>query len=299
MEKGWYLIIDVAKCENCNSCVVVTKDEYIGNNFPGYSAPQPKHGHNWIRIQRKVRGSAPMVDAAYLPTTCNHCDDAPCVRAGGGKAVVKREDGIVIVDPVHAKGRRDLVAACPYDAIWWNEELELPQIWSFDAHLLDAGWTQPRCVQSCPTQAMQSLKANPEEIAETARVDRLQVLQPELGTRPRVLYKNLHRFTAAFVGGKAVVEEAGIRECVSGASALLKKNGKELARTETDVFGEFKFDGLVCDSGVYTVELAHARYGRARVEACLGDSRYLGAIELLPITHRVTGAEGQPQRQLS
>ena len=52
----------------------------------------------------------------------------------------KRDDGIVLIDPVKAKGRQDLVDACPYGHIWWNEELKVPQAWPFDAHLLDQGW---------------------------------------------------------------------------------------------------------------------------------------------------------------
>ena len=62
-----------------------------------------------------------MIDIAYVPTMCNHCDDAPCVAKGGG-AVKKRDDGIVLIDPEKAKGRKDLVDACPYGHIWWNEE---------------------------------------------------------------------------------------------------------------------------------------------------------------------------------
>ena len=79
----WNLIIDVARCENCNNCVLANKDEYVGNDFPGYSAPQALHGTGTIRIQRRVRGEGHMVDAAYLPTMCNHCDDAPCMKAAG------------------------------------------------------------------------------------------------------------------------------------------------------------------------------------------------------------------------
>ncbi|MGB4066515.1 MAG: hypothetical protein WBK08_00655, partial [Nitrospira sp.] len=75
----WNLIIDVAKCENCRNCTLAVKDEHCDNDFPGYAAPQPKHGHDWIKISRRVRGSAPMVDVTYLLTTCNHCDNAPCV----------------------------------------------------------------------------------------------------------------------------------------------------------------------------------------------------------------------------
>ena len=118
----WNLIVDVAECTNCNLCTLAAMDEYVGNEFPGYSAPMPKHGHKWIDILQKERGQLPMIDIAYVPTMCNHCDNAPCVAKGGG-AVTKRADGIVLIDPVKAKGRKDLVDACPYGHIWWNEEL--------------------------------------------------------------------------------------------------------------------------------------------------------------------------------
>ena len=77
----------------------------------------------------------------------------------------KRDDGILLIDPVKARGRKDLVEACPYGHIWWNEELALPQLWPFDAHLLDQGWKQTRGQQSCPTGAMRAIKVedDPEE----------------------------------------------------------------------------------------------------------------------------------------
>src|SRR5215211_8486836 len=109
----WNTIIDVAECTNCNLCTLAVMDEYVGNAWPGYSAPMPKHGHKWINILQKERGQVPMIDIAYVPTMCNHCDDAPCLAKGGG-VVKKRDDGIVLIDPDKAKGRKDLVEACPY-----------------------------------------------------------------------------------------------------------------------------------------------------------------------------------------
>lgn len=97
--KKWNLIVDVANCTNCNLCVLAVQDEYVGNEFPGYAAEMPKHGHKWIDIRQKVRGQAPMVDAAYLPVMCQHCDDAPCISAAENNAVTKRPDGIVVIHP--------------------------------------------------------------------------------------------------------------------------------------------------------------------------------------------------------
>src|SRR3990167_1768329 len=120
--KKWNLVIDVAKCCDCNLCTLALHDEYFGNEFPGYAAGMPKHGHRWIEIRAKERGAFPMVDVVYLPVTCNHCDNAPCVKAATDGAVVKRPDGIVVIVPEKAQGQRALVDACPYGAIWWNAD---------------------------------------------------------------------------------------------------------------------------------------------------------------------------------
>ena len=259
MEK-WNLIIDVERCENCNNCVLATKDEHIGNDFPNYAAPMPMHGHEWIRIGRQVRGATPMVDVAYRPTTCNQCDNAPCVAAGGG-AVSKRADGIVIIDPVKAKGRNDLVDACPYGAIWWNEELKLPQKWIFDAHLLDQGWKEPRCAQACPTGAMKALKADDARMHALAQAEKLEVLQPELGTQPRVYYKNLHRWNQCFIAGSVTAVIGGVEECVQGAKVLMLRNNTLVGEANTDAFGDFKVDRIAPGSGDYTVNIAHELLG--------------------------------------
>ncbi len=279
--KKWNLIIDVAKCENCNNCALSTKDEYIGNDFPGYSAPMPRHGHDWIKIHRTVRGSGSMVDAAYRPTTCNHCDDAPCVKAGKG-AVRKREDGIVIIDPVAAKGRRDLMQACPYGAIWWNEELGLPQHWIFDAHLLDQGWKQTRGGHACPTGAMRAVHLEDAEMSTLATQRGLEVLRPELGTRPRVYYENLHRFDKCFVGGSVVARVNGGIECIDGARVRLSRNGRVVAEATTDTFGDFKFDRIEPNSGAHRVEISHPDHGSAVVDVEVTESVYAGSIALAP-----------------
>jgi Fe-S-cluster-containing dehydrogenase component len=125
--KKWNLVIDVAKCFNCQACALTCHDEYHGNEFPGYAAEMPNRGHRWIDIRSREKGQCPMVEVVYLPVTCNHCDDAPCIRAARDGAVKKRPDGIVIIDPVKAKGQRQIVDACPDGAVWWNEEKDLPQ----------------------------------------------------------------------------------------------------------------------------------------------------------------------------
>ena len=273
--KKWNLVIDVDNCTNCNMCVLAVADEYVDNDWPGYSAAMPKHGHRWINIERKERGAAPMVDVAFVPTMCQHCDDAPCIKAAKNGAVTKREDGIVLIDPVKAKGQKQIVDACPYGAVWWNEEKQIPQAWTFDAHLLDQGWKEPRAAQVCPTAAIRSFKIEDGEMAQLVKDEALSVLHPEHGTRPRVWYKNLHRYTEAFVGGTVARRVDGLTDCVEGVKVRLTKDGRTVAETTSDAFGDFKIDRLPVDSGRYTLEVSGAS---KPIDVTVGESVYVGTV---------------------
>ncbi len=281
MTAKWNMIVDVSGCDNCRNCFLATKDEHIGNDFPGYAASQPAHGHRWIDIQRKERGSYPIVDANFMPVMCNHCDDAPCMKVAKDGAISKRADGIVIIDPEKSKGQKEIVDACPYGAVYWNEEKQIPQAWIFDAHLLDQGWTQTRAAQSCPTDVFRSVKVEDQEMQRIKEQEGLEVLQPELGTKPRVYYKNLHLMNKCFVSGSVVANVNGIEECAEGAQVILKKNGSETGRATTDTFGEFKVDKLEPNSGPYELEVSSDASGSLSMQFDLGDeSLYLGAIAL-------------------
>jgi len=277
----WNLIVDVARCENCNNCVLAAKDELVGNEFPGYTAPHAAQGPGVMRIRKQVRGATPMVDVAHLPVMCNHCDNAPCIKATGGDGSIrKREDGIVVIDPVKAKGRRDLVDACPYGAIVWNEEQQLPQNWFFDAHLLDAGAPAPRCVGVCPTEVFRAVKTSDAVMGEIASREGLRVMEPELGTRPRVWYRNLARFDRSFIGGTVSRTSAGVTDCVADASVELYQNDGLVMRSTTDTFGDFRFEGLAPASGDYEVRVRHGGDRRSVAVRLRKESVYLGDIAL-------------------
>lgn len=272
------LIVDVAKCTGCSNCVLTAKDEHIDNDFPGYAAPQPAHGHEWISLERHTRGSGSMVDVSYVPRMCNHCDDAPCIKAADG-AIGKRDDGIVIIDPVKARGRKHLVSACPYGAISWNEQAQLPQTWIFDAHLLDKGWEKPRCVQACPTGALQSVYVTDEELRALVTEQELEGIRPELNTKPRVLYRNLERVRSCFLGGNVVrTDAAGRKENVAGAHVEIMMNG-EPKTAITDHFGDFKIDGLQVGAH-YALRVRHLEFGESELTGVLRTSENLGSISL-------------------
>ena len=69
-------------------------------------------------------------------------------------AVYRRPDGIVIIDPERSKGQKAIAEACPIGAVYWNDELGLPQKCTMCAHLLDKGYAAPRCVEACPNDAL-------------------------------------------------------------------------------------------------------------------------------------------------
>jgi Fe-S-cluster-containing dehydrogenase component len=277
--KKWNLIIDVAKCHDCNDCFLSCKDEYWENDFPPYSAAQPRHGHRWINIMRKERGEYPKVDVVYLPTPCMHCDDAPCIKAAKKDAIYKRDDGIVVIDPEKAKGQKNLVKSCPYGVIYWNEEKSLPQKCTLCVHLLEDGWKEPRCVQACPTGALSVVCAEDSEMEKIKKSESLEVYQPEYKAKPRVYYKNLHRYTRCFVAGSVALQD--IDECAEGAEITLRQGAKKVVdKTVTNNYGDFKIDNLEEESGKYVLEVAYKGYEKKSVEVDVKKSLNLGTIFL-------------------
>ncbi|MAV86755.1 MAG: oxidoreductase [Rhodospirillaceae bacterium] len=276
----WNLIIDVENCTNCNMCVLACQDEHVDNEFPNYAAPMPKHGARWIEIMRKERGQAPMIDVAYMPVMCNHCDNAPCIKEAKDGAITKREDGIVIIDPVKSKGQKHLVDSCPYDRIWWNEELEIPQTWIFDAHLLDEGWKQPRASSVCATGSIVAKKISDEEMEKLAQDEKLEVLEPKKGTKPRVYYKNLYRYNSCFIGGSVFANQDNIIDCIQDADVTLKRNTEVIAEIKTDIFGDFKFDKLAEGSGDYQIEINADGFKKKTINIVLDESVTLEDIQL-------------------
>jgi Fe-S-cluster-containing dehydrogenase component len=273
--KKWNMVIDLALCHDCNDCFLADKDEFVHNDFPPYSAAQPWHGHRWMNIERGERGQYPIVQTAYLPKPCQHCDDAPCLTADG--AVYKRDDGLVIIDPAKAAGRKEIVASCPYEVIYWNDEKQLAQKCTGCAHLIDQGWTDTRCSQVCPTGAIRLVLAADDEMARLAADEGLEAHRPELGTRPRVLYKNLHRWTTAFVAATVAYRDSD--ELAEGAVVRVELAGEPVGEATTNNYGDALVDKLAIGKE-YTVTIAADGYQAASLPVSLDQSRTLGTIFL-------------------
>jgi Fe-S-cluster-containing dehydrogenase component len=275
--KKWNMVIVVARCMDCNDCFLADKDEFVGNDFPPYSVGQPWHGHRWMNIERKERGQYPLVQVAYRPTPCLHCDDAPCIKDSPPGTVYKRDDGLVIIDPVKAKGHPEIVKTCPYDVIYWNDEAQVAQKCTGCAHLLDEGWKETRCSQICPAEAIKLVLADDAEMAAQVAADGLEVLKPEVGAKPRVYYKNLHLFAKAFIAGNVVYGDTD--ECAEGAKATVTEGGRKVGEAVASNYGDFYVDGLE-PVGEYTLTIEAPGYKPVTRTIKLDQSLNIGTLVL-------------------
>ena len=248
---GKVMVIDVAKCNGCYNCQIVCKDEHVGNDWTPLAKPQPDTGQFWTRVEEIIRGSVPKVKMAYMHSICQHCDDAPCIKACSAKAIYKRDDGMVIIDPTKCQGHRNCIDACPYpNVIYFNWDLNIAQKCTGCAHLLDRGWKDTRCSEACPTGAYTF--GEEEDLKEL--IAKAEVLRPELKTNPRVFYLNIPK---RFVAGAVYDPEAD--ECLAEATITLtdSKSGKKLT-AKTDIYGDFWFEGL--GVGSYSVGIEKSGY---------------------------------------
>jgi [DsrC]-trisulfide reductase subunit O len=105
----WGLLIDVAKCSDCDACVSACREE---NGWTGHD--RPATDAQWIRkVSLRDRRSG---FAQTLPLMCQHCEHPPCVDVCPTGASFRRADGIVLVDKHICIGCRYCVMACPFGA---------------------------------------------------------------------------------------------------------------------------------------------------------------------------------------
>ncbi len=276
--KRRYFIFDPEKCIGCFNCLHACKDEHVGNDFSPVALPQKLHQQYWLTTTEHIRGQHPMVDVAYLTEPCGHCENAPCVAEGGG-AVIRRPDGVVLIDPERAKGKGDLSRLCPFGKISYNEEQGVSQKCTFCAHLLDEGWKQPRCAQACPLEALRMEYAEPEEMARRAASGELAPLDAAHAACGSALYlKNAARLNTLFLGGSVATGEGPEEVCAENCPVALLRDGAEVQRQRTNAFGEFKFDGL--KPGIYQVVISPGEMDRQTDPIELTESRSIGVCRI-------------------
>jgi molybdopterin-containing oxidoreductase family iron-sulfur binding subunit len=192
----WGLLIDVAKCADCDACVSACRDE---NGWTGHG--RPATDVQWIRkvsLRDKHTGHA-----QTAPLMCQHCEHPPCVDVCPTGASFKRDDGIVLVDKHICIGCRYCVMACPYGARSFvhepvsGQKPEVPrgmgtvESCTLCVHRVDRGQS-PACVEAC-SQAMVfgDLNDSSSEIHRRLKSEPSTQLRADLALNTGVRYQGL------------------------------------------------------------------------------------------------------------
>ena len=161
-------LVDVNRCNGCHNCQIACTDEHCGTDWLPYAAEQPDTGQFWCQVKQEVHGSVPKVNMTYMPLIGAQTEE---IREYAPEVLMEREDGLVVIDPEKAKGREDI--AEKFEGVYWNAELNIPQGCTGCAHLLDDGWTVPRCVDACAVGGLRfgDESAFADELAKAEKLD--------------------------------------------------------------------------------------------------------------------------------
>ncbi len=131
------LTIDHELCWGCRTCEVACKQEH--------------HAPDGIRfIAIKEDGPRMIEDKlafVYHVNVCRHCEAPECVDACPEEAIVKRDDGIVVLDEQICSGCQLCIDACPYDAIAFNTAKDIAQKCNMCHERVDKG-LYPACADN-------------------------------------------------------------------------------------------------------------------------------------------------------
>jgi molybdopterin-containing oxidoreductase family iron-sulfur binding subunit len=105
------MVIDLHRCTGCGGCIFSCKNE---NNTP--------EGIDWSSKITETAGTFPNVRYTYIPTLCNHCENAPCVLGCPTSAMHKGDGGLTLHEPKKCVGCRYCMIRCPYGVISFNGE---------------------------------------------------------------------------------------------------------------------------------------------------------------------------------
>lgn len=178
---GW--VVDTRRCFGCHGCEVACKAE---NDVPlgNYIRQTIYHDH-----ERSSGGVARIM----VPMSCQHCEDAPCIKACPCGAMHKGPGGTVQVNYDSCSGHAACKDACPYGAIYIDPVANQAIKCHNCTHRLDAG-LEPPCTSTCPSEALYFGDLNDPNSAVSkmkARLEeegKLEQLRPEKGTRPRAWF---------------------------------------------------------------------------------------------------------------
>ncbi|MFH1381604.1 MAG: 4Fe-4S dicluster domain-containing protein [Chloroflexota bacterium] len=137
------LIVNTEDCVGCHACEIACKQEH---NLPV--------GPRWIKVSSDGTIEAESKRRfKYTAAHCLHCSRPACLEICPAKAIVRREDGIVIIDEEACIGCRDCIQGCPLGAIEFDEKQEKAQKCDLCVDRLERG-LPPACVAACPSHCI-------------------------------------------------------------------------------------------------------------------------------------------------
>lgn len=131
------IVVDAERCLQCGSCELACS---LAHSDGDWLAARPED-QPLRRIHLKRRGGK------YVPTSCQHCADAPCVYACIAGVRQRGDNGIVTSEDL-CVGCGSCYMVCPTGAI--NRDAVTGRYASCDR----CGNGQPQCVEACPTHAL-------------------------------------------------------------------------------------------------------------------------------------------------
>lgn len=176
-------VLDQRRCIGCHACTVACKSE---NEVPLGDF------RTWVKYTEV--GSFPAVKRHFAVLRCNQCTAAPCVTICPVNALEKRPDGIVDLAKDICIGCKACMQACPYDALYLNEDTGGAEKCHFCAHRVEQG-LKPACEVVCPETAIISGDLHDPQSPVSkilGEVPGATVRRPEQGTGPNVFYLGAH-----------------------------------------------------------------------------------------------------------
>lgn len=129
------LIIHPERCTGCGDCETACSMKSTIMGYPGRSC---------IRVINENSD-----DTFFLPSTCQQCEDPPCMAACPKEAIYRDEDlNRVMINSDLCVGCKMCVSACPFGAMGFYENRGR----SFKCDLCDG---DPECVKACKEKALE------------------------------------------------------------------------------------------------------------------------------------------------
>ena len=153
--RRWVMVMDLRRCDGCGECTKACQEMH-------FLEPE----QTWLKVY-EIQATG---HAYFMPRVCMQCDDPPCQRVCPVGATFTSKDGVVLVDQDKCIGCRLCMAACPYEARYfnWTEPTRRPPLpvvptpefpspqrvgtvgkCTFCVHRTRHGML-PACVEGCP-----------------------------------------------------------------------------------------------------------------------------------------------------